>query len=121
MLVAFDLDGTLDAYPRPLQSMMCALQASGHQVYVLTGMTSDEQPTPDDIAAKVTLLESLGVTDCYDKIIVVSSPDGDVSDAKARYLESVGADILIDNDKSNAKAVTAQGILALVPWGTREK
>lgn len=121
MLVAVDIDGTIDAYPRELQSMMCALQAAGHQVYVLTGMTSDEAPTLDDVQTKTTYLAAAGVTDCYDKIIVVSSPDGNVSDAKARYLVSVGADMLIDNDKSNAKAVTAQGILTLVPWGSREK
>ncbi|SRR5258708_28671070 len=118
MLVAADLDGTLDAFPREFQSLLSALRAAGHTVYVVTGVTADVA-TPEHVAAKQQLLASLGLGQCYERLVVVAAPDGVVADRKAAYLTSVGADVLIDNNTHNAGAVAGQGILVLVPWNGR--
>jgi dTDP-4-dehydrorhamnose reductase len=119
-LFAFDIDGCADAYPREFQAIMQALRSAGNTVQVVTG-THDSPVTQTDLDEKAQYLESLGLAECYDKLVVISHPTGDVSQMKADYLQSVGANCLFDNDLSNAASVTAAGILVLVPWGSRQK
>lgn len=119
MLCLLDLDGTLDAYPAELQAMMQALRAGGHQVHLVTGVTADE-PTPELLDAKQAYANSLGLGACFDRLVLVSSPDGDVSAQKAHYAATVGADIAIDNNTDNVTAYAAVGVpLALLTWQTR--
>lgn len=126
MLVAVDLDGTIDAAPAELRSTMTALRAAGHLVIVCTGGQGD---TPEELQscaeAKRDYMATLGVVlgTAYDELVVVQHPDtaapGDYAEAKATYLEQRGCDVLIDNDKGNAKAAMDR-MLVLVPWASRE-
>ena len=118
-LALVDLDGTLDAYPFELQSTMQALRAAGHQVYVVTGVTADA-PTQDVLDAKANYLASLGLSECYDRLVIIASSDGNVAAQKAAYAASVGADMAIDNNIDNARAYAAAGVtLVLLTWQTR--
>jgi hypothetical protein len=99
--------------------MMSALRAAGHVVEVVTGSSGDTV-TPEDAASKAQLLASLGMGECYDRLVVVPGPQSEVADRKTAYLRSVEASMLIDNRKDNCKAATAAGILALCPWGSKE-
>src|ERR1017187_7068499 len=115
MLVAFDIDGTIDAEPSVMQSLMTALQSAGHRVVVLSG-TSDEKVEPSEVEDKTEYLQSLGCANCYDALVIVTHP---VDDNKAEWLKTNCADLLVDNDKGNAKA--AAGICpVLVPWANRK-
>ena len=118
-LFAFDVDGCVDAFPREFQSIMQALRSAGHTVQIVTG-THDVPVTQMDLDEKAQYLDSLGLGECYDRLVVISHPSGDVSQMKADYLESVGAAALFDNDVKNAQAVTGRGVLALVPWGSKQ-
>jgi hypothetical protein len=117
MQIAVDIDGTLDAYPNELRGIMGSVMAAGHQIYILTG-TQDDVATQDDWQKKVDYVKALGCESVWDKLIVVSGDD--IAKAKAKWCKDNGVDVLIDNDKDNAKAVTAEGILVLVPWGSRK-
>lgn len=98
---------------------MQALRASGHQVYVVTGMTGDAAP-PDVVEAKRAYLRSLGMGSCYDRLIVIGSPDSNVSARKAAFAHAVGADMAIDNNIDNVKAYSEVGVaLVLFTWQTR--
>ena len=119
MLIACDVDGTADAYPREMQSILQAFRAAGHTVYIVTGVTADA-PGEQDAAEKAQYLASLGLGQCYDRLVVIAAPDGVVADRKARYLASIGADLVLDNNVHNARAAAGQGILALVPWNSKE-
>lgn len=115
MLVAVDLDGTIDSEPTTMQALLTALKAAGHTVVVATG-TADGEVTPEDTIAKAEYLQSLGCAECYDQIVVFAEPH---DENKAEWLKANHADLLIDNNKSNAKA--AAGICpVLVPWQTRK-
>ena len=120
MLVAVDIDGCADAYPREFQSIMSALRAAGHTVYVVTG-SQGPTVTQADLDEKATYLSSLGLGESYDVLTVIGNPDGDIADKKVQYLQSVGAHALFDNSVPNLKAATKAGILALCPWGSKEK
>lgn len=122
MFVAFDLDGCVDSYPREMQSLMSALQAAGHHVEVVTGI-QDKQPTQQALDEKAQYLASIGCGQCYDKLVVVNYPAGgkDVANNKVDYLVGAGCHVLVDNTIPNAKAATAAGLLALVPWGAKQK
>jgi hypothetical protein len=119
VLVAVDLDGTIDAFPRELQSMMSALRAAGHEVEVVSGANTDTV-TQSDVDAKAELLASLGCGECYDRLVVLPGPESAVAERKTAYLRSVNASMLIDNRKENVKSATDAGILALLPWGSKE-
>ena len=120
MLVAADLDGTLDAYPREFQSILSALLSRGHTVYVVTG-SQGPTVTQADMDEKAAYLASIGMGAAYNMLTVIANPDGDIAEKKAKYLKSVGCEILIDNKVATCKAVTKVGILALCPWGSKEK
>lgn len=112
MLAAFDIDGTIDADPAVFLSLMQALRAAGHSVAVLTGC-SEEEVTEADVAKKQEYLQSLGVGQAYDQLVVFADPP---TEAKAKWLKDNHADVLFDNSKDNAKA---SPVLTLVPWATR--
>ena len=116
MLVAFDVDGTIDAYPEVCQSLMSALRAAGQRVVVITGCGADT-PTPQDTIDKTGYLASLGCANCYDQLVVLGNPTDEL---KAKWLKANNADLLIDNDKGNAKAA-AEVCPVFVPWQTRVK
>ena len=98
-----------------MQGLMSALKAAGHQVVVLTGC-GQETPEPTDVAAKTEYLQSLGCGSCYDQLVVLGDPTDEL---KAEWLKANSADVLVDNDKDNAKA--AAGICpVLVPWQSRK-
>lgn len=115
MLVGIDIDGTIDAFPSEFQSLMQSIRASGNDVVILTGCSS-EQVTQEDITAKKEYLTSLGVGDCYDSLVVFASPP---AEKKAEWIKENGVDVLIDNSKQNAKAAMDY-CLVLVPWQTRK-
>jgi|HubBroStandDraft_6_1064221.scaffolds.fasta_scaffold03839_3 hypothetical protein len=119
MIVAVDLDGTADAFPRELQSLMSAMQAAGHTVIVVTG-TDTATIDPAEVDGKTQLLASLGMGQCYQTLVVIPGPEDEVADRKAAYLQSVNASVLIDNRKANCKAATKAGILALCTWGSKQ-
>jgi len=119
MKVAVDVDGTIDANPAQMRSIMSALMAAGQYVVILTG-TGDGTATQTDWQNKVNYLNSLGCGECWNELVVVSHTDDDLPDIKAKWCAANGVDVLIDNDKDNAKAATASGIpLVLVPWASR--
>ncbi len=124
MLVATDLNGTLDAAPGQLGPLLRALRAAGHSVVVLSGVGHD---TPDDpkeaFDVKVQQMIGLDVSDCWDSMVVFSIKDGpDLAAAKATMAKTLGAALFIDNNADNAKAAVAIGIpMALVPQATRVK
>lgn len=112
MLAAFDIDGTIDADPAVFLSLMQALRAAGHSVAVLTGC-SEETVTPEAVTKKQEYLQSLGVGQAYDQLVVFAEPP---TEEKAKWLKDNHADVLFDNSKNNAKASPC---LTLVPWQTR--
>jgi len=114
MLIAFDLDGTIDTDPGMYQQIMGALQTAGITVVVLTACIG-KQLAPNDVDQKAQCLANLGVT-AWDQLIVVSDP---VDANKADWLKQNGASLLVDNAKDNAKAA-ADICPVLVPWQTRE-
>ena len=119
MKVAVDLDNTIDATPKEMQSLMTALMAAGHVVVVLTG-TAEDVVTQEVWNDKNQYLNTLGCSTCWNQLTVIASPDGSGSDAKAKWCDEHGVDILIDNSKENARAATAAGVpLVLVPWASR--
>jgi hydroxymethylpyrimidine pyrophosphatase-like HAD family hydrolase len=116
MLVAFDIDGTLDANPPVFLSLMQALRAAGHRVAVLTGC-SGPKVTPENIVGKEEYLQKLGFGAAYDQLVVFPDPP---AERKAEWLKTNKADVLIDNSIENVKAA-ADYCLCLVPWQTRIK
>ena len=120
MWIAVDIDGTVDSAPSEMESIMSALKACGHRVTILTG-TQMDQATAQDFTDKANFLNALGCGQCWDDLTVLASPDGDVAPLKAQWLASNGVDVLIDNDKQNARAASAAGVkLVLVPWASRQ-
>lgn len=114
MLIAFDLDGTIDSNPGLYQQIMAAFRAAGATVVVLTG-SPGPQVAQADVNQKAAALANLGVT-AWDQLVVVGDPTDQV---KAGWLKANGASLLIDNTKDNAKAA-ADICPVLVPWQTRE-
>jgi hypothetical protein len=119
MKIAVDLDNTIDATPKEMQSLMSGLMAAGHSVVVLTG-TAENTATKDTWDTKAQYLDTLGCSSCWNSLVIVASPDGSGSKAKAEWCDENGVDILIDNSKENAREATAAGVpLVLVPWASR--
>lgn len=112
MLVGVDIDGTIDADPAVFLSLMQALRAAGHRVVVLTGCSSPVV-SQQDIDDKRQYLQALGVGAAYDQLVVFADPAGP---AKAAWLADNGADLLLDNSRTNARLAPC---LVLVPWQTR--
>jgi hypothetical protein len=112
MLVAIDIDGTVDANPPLYLSLMQALRMAGQRVVVVTGC-SCAKVEPQDILEKTEYLQHLGLGEAYDQLVVLADP---APENKAEWLKANGADLLIDNSKGNAKLAPC---LTLVPWQTR--
>lgn len=113
---AIDIDGTISADPSAFCDLMCALKAGGNIVCILTG-TGKGGPSGATMQSKLDYLQSVGVTKCWDNIALVT---GDIPMQKALWCQQHNVDVVIDNDKDNAKALIAAGIpLVLVPWATR--
>lgn len=119
MRLAVDVDGTIDANPDEMRSILSAVKAAGHAVIVLTGTPTDKA-TQEDWDDKRNYLQSMGCGSCWDKLVVVPHKPGELAEAKAAYCKANGIDVLIDNSKDNAKAAIAAGVpLVLVPWASR--
>jgi hypothetical protein len=117
--IAVDIDGTIDSNPDQMRSIMSAMQQAGHHVVVLTG-TSEPPATKADWDTKATYLRSLGCGSCWDQLVVIAHETGNLAAAKADWCVDNGVDLLIDNNKENAKQATKAGIpLVLVPWASR--
>jgi hypothetical protein len=100
--IGFDVDGTIDAFPREIQSMMSAFHAAGFHNIIITGIEGS-QVTQADIDAKREYLTGLGISrDLYDDLIVCPDPHPQ-NKLKAVTDNEVG--VLFDNDVNNAKAV----------------
>ena len=120
MRVAVDIDGTINAAPGEFLALMTALKASGVMVTVLTG-SADDPVTQKDFDEKVQFLTGLGCGECWYDMTVLGATGDDLSAAKAKWCDENSVDVLIDNNKDNAKAAVAAGVkLVLVPWATRE-
>lgn len=118
MIIAFDVKGTLDAWPKQLGEVMTALKAADNQIIVLTGVSA-KQVTPDDLRTAKSYLSSVGVTPAmYDRLVICPAPH---PQSKADAVKQYGIQVLFDNKKATAKKVSAEGALALVPWSTKEK
>lgn len=114
MNVAVDIDGTVDSFPRLFQSLISALMAAGHHVYIITGV-SETEVSDDDVAAKKGYLTALGITD-YTLLVVVPRPH---AKHKAAALDEHHIELLIDNKKANAKAAVDQCAVLLL-WNSKE-
>ena len=97
--IGVDIDGTADVDPQVMQSLMSALMAAGHQVIILTGCSSKE-PTQQDFDEKAQYLESIGLGDCWDEMVVFGDPP---HKAKSKWVKKNGVDLLFENSASNAK------------------
>lgn len=113
MKVGLDLDGTLDADPSVMASLMNALKAAGHRVVVMTG-SSQKHPDQQDLQEKANYLRSLGLQDAYDELVVFGDPP---HKAKAKWIKKNHVDLYIDNSAENAE-LASKYCLALVPWNT---
>lgn len=116
MLIACDVDGTIDSDPQVFQTLCSALRSAGCQVAVLTGFHTDAPISPQDVQAKQEYLAQIGFS-AFDQLAVFPD-DKNLPQAKAQWCEDHGADCLIDNDRGNAQAASSF-CLVLVPWGTR--
>jgi len=118
MQVAFDLDNTIDAAPKQMQSMMSAFKAAGYKVVVLTG--TENEVTETVWQAKANYLNELGCGACWTQLVVLAHGKNGPSEVKAEWCKDNDVDVLIDNSKDNARAAIAAGVpLVLVPWATR--
>ena len=110
----------MNATPAEFLALMTGLRAAAVEVTVLTG-TADPVANQDVFDAKAQYLTSLGLGQCWDSMTVIAATGDDLSNAKAKWCVDNSCDILIDNDKGNARAAVAAGVaLVLVPWATRE-
>lgn|SRR5487761_1185160 len=118
MIVAFDVKGTLDAFPKQFGEMMTALKAADNEVIVLTGVTTPHV-TQQDVQLAKQYLSKIGITPAmYDRLVVCPKPH---PVSKAAAVKQYGIQVLFDNKKATAKAVASEGALCLVPWPTKEK
>ncbi len=113
MKVAFDIDGTVDSDPAVFQSLLMALKAAGHQVIILTGVSS-ETVSPSDVESKKQYLNSIGLGKCYNQIVCFGDPP---HQAKAQWIKKNKVDLFVDNSAANAQ-LAADHCLVLVPWNT---
>ena len=120
MLVAVDLDNTIDTNPKEFQSLMAALRAAGHVVTILTG-TTEHAATEVIWQEKANYLKQLGLGACWDEMTVLADLYlADYPNRKGVWCKEHGVDILIDNSKANARGAIEAGVdLVLVPWATR--
>lgn len=110
MLVAIDLDGTLDVAPMQWREILLGLIDRGHRVVVLTGINDGSTPDQTGWDTKVAKLSALGCSDCWHELVMLSLKEPQLADAKAQWLVANGAAVFIDNTKPNVKAATAAGV-----------
>lgn len=114
----FDVDGVIDAFPRQIGTLIAALHAAAHGVFVITGVDADTV-TPADVKQKKQFLASIGVgEDTYTDLIVTPRPH---AENKAKAIEANGIRLMVDNSKPNVKAATKAGCVGLLLWNTKEK
>jgi hypothetical protein len=116
MNIGFDLDGVIDSFPRQSQTIISAMAAAGHRVFVITGYGGTGAIPPDIVQGKRTYLASLGIT-TYSDLIVVPQPN---APNKAQAIVDNGIDVFIDNDKDNIKGATANGCMSLLLWNSKQ-
>lgn len=120
-LFAVDIDGTITADPALFAWLFRAIRQAGGTVAILTGAHGQTTVTPQDVQAKQSLLDQLGIGD-YAQLVVFPDPeDGSIATAKSAWCEAHGAMVLIDNRKSTATSAAQGSCLVLVPWATRLK
>jgi hypothetical protein len=113
-----DIDGCISGSPEQFNTILSALKAAGHHVNIVSG-DNPKSPSGPTFASKVAYLQSVGVTDCWDQLVVVT---GDIPAAKAKWCKENNVQIAFDNSIPNAKAMIGVGVpLVVVPWATREK
>lgn len=116
MKVAFDIDGTIDSFPRIFQSTMSAYKAAGHHAWIITG-TDAGHLGEQDLDAKRQYLNGLGIgADCYDELVVCPDPH---PQNKASIIADNGIELLFDNNVQNAEAAR-KFCAVLVLWNSKE-
>jgi hypothetical protein len=116
--VAIDVKGTADAFPHQMSELMSALKAAGNGVVILTGVEKDRVGQADVDTVR-SYLDQCGITPAmYDQIIVCPRPH---PKHKVQAMKDNDIDLLVDNKKSSARKATKAGLMAMVPWATREK
>jgi hypothetical protein len=114
---AFDIDGVIDAFPRETGTLITALTAAGHRVFIITG-AGGEEVQPSDVQGKLQFLGSLGLSpESYYELIVLPQPH---AENKAKAIEANGIGVLVDNNRDNIRAATAAGCVGLYLYNTRE-
>lgn len=115
---AFDIDGTIDAFPREMNTIIAALTAAAHHVYIISGLDAPEV-TPVDVEAKRDYLISLGLApECYYQLIIIPEPH---AENKLKAIQDNDIGVLFDNNRENIKVAAKGGCLALLLWNSREK
>lgn len=118
MNVAYDMKGTLDAWPKQLGETMTALKENDNVIYIITGITAPHV-NDDDVTAAQESLNKIGITPAmYDHLVVCPAPH---PKSKAAAVKEHKIDILVDNKIATAKKVAKLGCLVLVPFSTAEK
>lgn len=113
---AFDIDGVIDSFPREMATMISALTAAAHRVFIITG-ADGETVAPSEVKAKREYLISLGISpEMYYELIVLPQPHAE-NKAKAIAENDIG--VLIDNSKENIKAASSKCV-ALLLWNSKE-
>lgn len=114
---AFDLDGTADAFPLDFECLISALTAAGHNVYILTGVSSDEVP-PGVKESKIAYLKSIGIgPELYRDLIVCAHPH---AETKIAAMEDYNIGVIFENNKGNCKAAVKAGFVALLLYNSKE-
>jgi hypothetical protein len=116
----FDIDGTIAAAPQQCQELASCLMSCGHRVSIVTG-TGNDVATQQDFDEKANYLNSLGMGQSYDTLVVISnSVKGGLPNAKAQWCVDNSVDCIVDNSKANCAAAADAGIkLTLCPWASR--
>ena len=115
MKVAFDLDGTISAYPAKCEDMAAAFVAAGHHVLVLT---AHAEPGADPAAVDAFKREaclSCGFRSFHELVCCIVRNSDEAAAYKAGYCRGHGVDVLIDDAANYCRAVKAAnpGMLVL--------
>jgi phosphoglycolate phosphatase-like HAD superfamily hydrolase len=118
MRVAFDLDGTISAYPALCESMAAAFTAAGHHVLVLTGHAVPDPAACDRAAVDAFKREacvSRGFKSFHEMVCCVVRNSDEAAAYKAGYCKGHAVDILVDDAANYCRAVKAAnpGMLVL--------
>ncbi len=116
MIIACDIDGTLDADPSGFGSLLAGMKANGHRIVVLTGCSS-KHVTQADLDEKGAYLTKLGMGNSWDELVVFADPP---HEAKAQWVrENMGpGDLAFENSITNAQLMAQFTTVCLV-WGSK--